>query len=67
MSTRAYSSPEEAALSSYSPAAEARVLRIDAIDARHVDVIIDVASSHQMRCHCELTTDGWVETGDIVE
>ena len=42
-------------------------MRTEIIDADHVDVIIDFASSHPMRCHCERTIDGWIETGDIVE
>ena len=65
--TPAFDSPEEAALSSYSPAAEARVLRIEVIDSHHVDVIIDFATSHPMRCHIQQTADGWVDGGDIVE
>lgn len=63
----AYATPEQAALSSYSPAAGAHVVRTEVIDADHADVIIDFASSHPMRCHCERTIDGWIEAGDIVE
>lgn len=62
-----FATPEQAAVSSYSPAVGAHVLRTEVIDADHVDVIIDFAASHPMRCHCELTSDGWVEVGDIVE
>lgn len=64
----AYATPEAAALSSYSPAAGAHVVRTEVIDAHHADVIIDFASSSlPMRCHCERTIDGWIEAGDIVE
>jgi hypothetical protein len=65
--TPAFASAEEAALSSYSPAAEAHVIRVEVLDSHHVDVIIDFVPSHPMRCHCELTPDGWVDGGDIVE
>jgi hypothetical protein len=63
----AYATPEAAALSSYSPAGGAHVVRTEVIDVDHVDVIIDFASPHPMRCHCERTFDGWIEAGDIVE
>ena len=43
------------------------VVRTEVIDADRVDVIVDFASSHAMRCHCERTIDGWIEAGDIVE
>lgn len=62
-----YATPEAAALSSYSPAAGAHVVRTEVIDDEHVDVIVDFASSHPMRCHCMRTIDGWIEAGDIVE
>ena len=67
MTDSAYTTPEAAALSSYSPAAGAHVVKAEVIDEDHVDVIIDFASSHPMRCHCERTIEGWIETGDIVE
>lgn len=63
----AHAPPEEAALSSYSPAAGAQVVRTEVIDSDHVDVIINFASSHPMRCHCERTIEGWIEADDIVE
>lgn len=63
----AYATPEAAAVSSYPPAAGAHVMRTEFIDTDHVDVIIDFASSHPMRCHCERTIEGWIEVGDIVE
>ena len=62
-----FASAEAAALSSYSPAAEAHVIGFEVLDSHHVDVIIDFVPSHLMRCHCELTSDGWVDGGDIVE
>ena len=43
------------------------MLRTEAIDTDHVDVIVDFATSHPMRCHCRRTADGWIEDGDIVE
>lgn len=67
MTAHAHATPEEAALASYSPAAGAFVVRTEPIDPSRVDVIVDFATSHPMRCHCELTPDGWVEAGDIVE
>lgn len=67
VTNHAFATPEAAALSSYSPAAGAHVVRTEAIDADHVDVIIDFASPHPMRCHCERTIEGWIEDGDIVE
>jgi len=63
----AFDTPEEAALASYSPAAQAHVLRLEPIDETHVDVILDTVPSHTMRSHCWLTATGWVEMGDIVE
>ena len=63
----AHATPEAAALSSYSPAAGAHVVGTEVIDDDHVDVLIDFASSHPMRCHCERTIEGWIEAGDIVE
>ena len=67
MPTPTFKSHEEAALSSYSPAAEARVIRVEVIDSNHVDVIIDFVSSHPMCSHSELTPDRWIDGGDIVE
>ena len=67
MTDHVYATPEEAALSSYSSPAGAHVVRTEVIDADRVDVIVDFASSHAMRCHCERTIDGWIEAGDIVE
>jgi hypothetical protein len=62
-----YSSPEEAAISSYPPAASARVVRVEPLDDRHVDVIVDTNPSHLMRVHCEMEGGTWYVTGDIVE
>ena len=47
-----YSSPEEAAISSYPSAASARVVRVEPLDDGHVDVIVDSDPSYLMRVHC---------------
>ncbi|MGB3412088.1 MAG: hypothetical protein WBA45_12935 [Microthrixaceae bacterium] len=46
---------EEVGLSSYSPAAEAHMIRVEVLDSHHVDVIVGFVSSQPMRSHCELT------------
>ena len=61
------STPEEAVLSGYSSAAEARVVRTDVLDADHVGVIIDSNPSHPMRCHASRLDGRWYDGGDIVE
>jgi len=67
MDTPTFASPEEAVQSSFGPGAEAHVVRVEMIDAEHVDVIIDVVPSRPMRCHSYLTPDGWADGGDIVD
>ncbi len=64
---RVFDTPEDAALASYSPAAEAFVLRVEPIDEQRVDVIVDMVPSHPMRSGCRLTGAGWIEEWDIVD
>lgn len=59
--------PELTALSSYTPAASAHVVKIEWMSPGHVDVVIDTVPSRAIRVHCELTPDGWIDAGDVVE
>lgn len=62
-----YETPEEAALSSYSPEAHARVVRVERLNSDRVDVIIDTEPSHPMRVLCYRENGSWHDGGDIVE
>ncbi len=54
--------PEEAALSGFSPGAQARVVSVTMIDEWHAVVIVDTVPSHPIESDCHLGTDGlWEE------
>jgi hypothetical protein len=57
-----WSTPEEAALSGYSPGAAARVASVEMIDEHHAIVTVDTVPSHRMACDCRRDRDGlWRE------
>jgi hypothetical protein len=62
-----HATPEEAALSSYSAAAQARVVRVERLNDERVDVIVDTDPSHPMRVHTYMERGRWHDGGDIVE
>jgi hypothetical protein len=62
-----FSTPEAAALASYSASAQARVVRVERMTDDRVDVIVDTEPSHPMRVHCRLVEGSWHDFGDIVE
>jgi hypothetical protein len=65
--TSGFDAAEQAALSSSSATANARVLRTEVIDTDHVDVIVDTEPSHPMRCHSFRSNGRWHDGGDITE
>jgi hypothetical protein len=62
-----FDTPEQAALASFSAGAGAFVVRTEIIDVDHVDVIVDTAPSHPMRCHSFRADGRWYDGGDITE
>jgi len=62
-----FPTPEEAALDSYSPAARARVLRVERLNDSFVHVIIDTEPSHTMRVYCKRFDGYWYDMGDAAE
>jgi hypothetical protein len=62
-----YPSPEAAALSSFSPSARARVVRVEVHDDDHVDVIVDTEPTHLMRCFTRRADGEWYDEGDSAE
>jgi hypothetical protein len=62
-----FPTPEEAVLGSFSPAARARVLRVERLNDSFVHVIIDTEPSHMMRVYCERFDGYWYDMGDAAE
>jgi hypothetical protein len=57
-----YATPEQAALSGYSPGAKAFVVSVEMIDPETARVAVDMVPHHPVTSICLLDTDGrWVE------
>ena len=57
-----HSTPEEAALSGYSPSAQAHVVSVTWINEWHAVVVVDMVPSHPMESDCHRGRDGlWTE------
>ena len=57
-----YASPEEAALSGFSPGARARVVAVEMIDEWHAVVTVDTEPSHPIQSECHRDQAGlWTE------
>jgi hypothetical protein len=61
----AYPTPEEAALASYSAAADARVISSERLSDNKVEVTLEVGPSYRMYSDCWRGSDGlWREVAD---
>jgi hypothetical protein len=57
-----YATPEEAALSGFSPGAEARVVSVEMIDEWHAKVVVETVPSHPITSDVRRDRSGrWTE------
>jgi hypothetical protein len=59
-----YATPEEAALSGWSLAAQPQVVRVRRVAKDAVEVLVDTEPSHPMWVRCELGPEGWEWVSD---
>jgi hypothetical protein len=60
-----FDTPEEAALSGWSPVSKPRVVKRLRGSEVSVWIVVDTEPSHPMRVHCERIGGRWFWTGDI--